>query len=94
MQTSSTGTTPVTERSVPVWQYIQSIWSSPAWNRWLNGIGCRGPPSRVVVGVDRLPLGGSGRTRVLPLVALGLGRCLALPHGLGIDGLALLLLHM
>ena len=31
------------ERSVPEWQYWQSIWNRPAWCLWLNGIGWSGP---------------------------------------------------
>ena len=43
MQSSTDGTPAACDRSVPEWQYWQSIPNSPAWCLWLKGIGWIGP---------------------------------------------------
>ena len=43
MHSSTDGTPATRERSVPEWQYRQSISYSPAWCLWLNGMGWCGP---------------------------------------------------
>ena len=43
MQSSTEGTPAARERSVPEWQYWQSISNSPAWCLWLKGMGWIGP---------------------------------------------------